>query len=206
MVLYPNPLLLLRAAQHAWSPPIAPEAVQQLAVRLPDDPQAVERYVEQYLVRYEVPWQTYGVPWYFPNVDEVLARGVGDCQAQAIVLASVLRAKGIPARLVGSLDHLWVEYSGKQSNAYENASIALAAQSADGSYALRWPEWNLRESWAIERAYFWDAMPWPRRALLLAGWAVLLLAAPVSRRIARRSPGQQPGSRRAVRAKVAVHE
>jgi Transglutaminase-like superfamily len=180
-VLYPDPLLLLRAARHAWTPPVAPESVAHIAARLPADPHLIELYVTSTLVRYEVPWRSYGVPWYFPSVPEVLARGEGDCQAQAIVLASLLRAKGIPAQLVGSFDHLWVEYPDKQPNRYENAAIAIAAQRDDGEYAFRWPEINWRESWEIERAYFWDPMPGPRLWLLLGGWA-LIGAAPLLER------------------------
>ncbi len=127
------------------------------------------------LVPYAVPWQTYGVPWYFPTPTEVLQRGAGDCQARAVVLASILRAKGIPATLVGSFDHLWVDYPGKQENALENTAIAIAAQQPDGGYRFRWPsfvEW--RTSWQIERAYFWDAMPSARLWLLLVGWVTII--------------------------------
>jgi len=177
-VLYPDPLLLLRAARHAWSPPVAPQAVADIAARLPDDPRLIELYVTSRLVRYQVPWNSYGVPWYFPSVPEVLARGEGDCQAQAIVLASLLRAKGIPARLVGSFDHLWVEYPQKQPNRFENPAVAVAAQRDDGAYTFRWPEINWRETWELERTYFWDPMPWGRRWLLVAGWAAIM-AAPV---------------------------
>lgn len=184
LVLYPDPQLLLRAARHAWSPPIAPEAVAHLAARLPDDPRFIEHYVTTELVRYSVPWDTHGVPWYFPNVPEVLARGSGDCQAQAIVLASLLRAKGIPARLVGSFDHLWVEYPDKQPNRYENAAVAVAAQSDDGGYRFRWPEIDWRETWELERSYFWDPMPWSRLWLLVAGWALILAAPLIGRRVA----------------------
>lgn len=180
-VLYPDPTLLLRSARHAWSPPIAPQAVADLAARLPNDPHLVELYVTASLVRYAVPWDSYGVPWYFPSVPEVLARGEGDCQAQAIVLASLLRAKGIPARLVGSFDHLWVEYPNKQPNRYENVAVAVAAQRDDGGYAFRWPEINWHETWELERAYFWDRMPAWRLWLIVAGWGVIVLAPVLAR-------------------------
>ena len=173
-VLYPNPRLLGVSISRAWSPPVQPEAVRALAATLPDDPRAVEAYVNDHLISYAVPWQTHGVPWYFPTVAEALERGAGDCQARAIVLASILRAKGIPARLVGSLDHLWVDYPGKHDNAIENDAIALATQQDDGRYELRWPrlvEW--RKSWEIERAYFWDPAPGWRVARLVAGWLLI---------------------------------
>ncbi|HEX6288622.1 MAG TPA: hypothetical protein VFZ66_05495, partial [Herpetosiphonaceae bacterium] len=146
------------------------------------EPQAIEAVVNSTLVPYAVPWQTYGVPWYFPTPSEVLARGEGDCQARAVVFASILSAKGIPATLVGSFDHLWVDYPGKQENALENAAVAIAAQQPDGRYTLRWPsliEW--RTSWQIERAYFWDAMPRARLWLLIGGWAVIFQLRRLSR-------------------------
>lgn len=175
--LYPDPRMLGGSIARAWSPPIEPEAVRALAATLPDDGRAIEAYVNDRLIAYAVPWQTHAVPWYYPTVAEALERGTGDCQARAIVLASILGAKGIPARLVGSMDHLWVDYPGKRANTIENDAIALATQKEDGRYELRWPrlvEW--RTSWEIERAYFWDAMPGWRVALLAAGWLVISLS------------------------------
>ncbi len=174
-VLYPNPAHLLRSFNRAWFPTIEAQAVSQLATTLPDDPQAIERAVNDALVQYAVPWKTYGLPWYFPTAAEALANGQGDCQAQAIVLASLLQAKGIPATLVGSFDHLWVEYPGKRTTAQENGEIAIVRQQADGTYRFRWPaltDWQT--SWEIERAYFWDAMPVWRRFLLLGGGLILI--------------------------------
>jgi transglutaminase-like putative cysteine protease len=185
VVLYPNPYLLYISAQRAWSPPVDPQAVRALAATLPNNGRAIEAAVMHKIVPYAVPWDTYGVPWYFPTADEVLAAGQGDCEAQAVVLASLLRAKGIPARFVGSIDHLWVDYPGKHATAYENTTVAIAAQRPDGSYHFKWPRLqNWRTSWEIERSYFWDAMPAARRWLLLGGWLLIGL----SRRIARRWP------------------
>lgn len=175
LVLYPHPSRLAVSSVRAVQPVIDPEAVHHLIPLLPDDPHAIEAEVNTSLVRYAVPWQTYGVPWYFPTPSEALARGEGDCQARAVVFASILHAKGIPARLVGSFDHLWVDYPGKQENAMENTAVAIAAQQPDGSYAMRWPslvEWQT--SWEIERAYFWDAMPRARLWLLIGGWIVII--------------------------------
>jgi len=92
------------------------------------------------------------------------------------VLASILKAKGIPTRFVGSFDHLWVDYPGKHANAIENAATAVATQQADGRYQFKWPklvEWQ--KSWEIERAYFWDMMPGWRLMVLLGGWVLLAL-------------------------------
>jgi hypothetical protein len=174
LVLYPNPFMLYVSAQRAWSPPIDLQIGRQLAASLPDDPRAIEAAVNTTLVPYAVPWETHGVPWYFPSAAEVLEQGRGDCQARAVVLASILHAKGIPSRFVGSFDHLWVDYPGKRPTALENAASAVATQQADGSYRFNWPQLvDWRKSWEIERAYFWDAMPAWRCWLLLSGWLLI---------------------------------
>ncbi len=174
IVLYPDPRLLITSIARAWHPVIEPSAVRELAAGLPDDPRAIETIVTTELIAYATPWQTYGVPWYFATPTTALARGEGDCQAQAVVLASILRAKGIPATLVGSFDHLWVEYPGKRPSRLENRQVALVTQQPDNRYRFHWPrliDW--RQSWEIERAYFWDAMPRERLGLLIAGWLLI---------------------------------
>ena len=182
LVLYPNPQRLIVSVPRAWTPAVDAAAVRELAATLPDDPRAIETFVNTNLVPYAVPWQTYGVPWYVPTVSEVLAQGEGDCQARAIVLASLLEAKSIPATFVGSFDHLWIDYPGKQATAIENAGVAIVAQQPDGGYRFQWPDVvDWRASWAIERAYFWDAMPGERVALLLIGWLLLGLRRRLSR-------------------------
>jgi hypothetical protein len=185
-VLYPDPRLLGVSALRALNPPIDPEAVRGLAASLPSNSRAIEAQVNGPLVAYKVPWQTHRVPWYYPTPREVLASKTGDCQARAILLASLLRAKGIPARLVGSFDHLWVDYPGKRANQLENKRVAIVAQQPDGQYRFRWPaliEW--RKSWQLERAYFWDPMPAGRLWLLLGGWLLIATrAVPRLRRLA----------------------
>lgn len=79
---------------------------------------------------------------------------------RASVFAGSLQAQRIDATLAGSFDHLWMA-SGKHENTLEKR--------------VRWPqlvEW--RTSQAIERAYFWDAMPTWRLKLLLYGRIMVL--------------------------------
>ncbi len=161
IVLYPESAHALHlGATRLVAPDRSRGKVRHLAATLPDDPRLIEAAVNTTLVPYAVPWQTHGVPWYFPNAAEVLEQGQGDCQGRAVVLASILQAKGIPARFVGSFDHLWVDYPGKHANALENPAAAVATQQADGSYHFNWPQLvDWQASWEIERAYFWDTMP-----------------------------------------------
>ena len=171
LILYPNPLPLIRSIVHAINPPVDPVAVEAWANELPNDPAYIEQQVLDRFVPYAVPWQTYGVPWYYPTTREVVAAGHGDCQARMLVLASILKSKGIPYRLEASLDHIWVDYPGKQSNELENGELAVLQ---DGK--LRLPErWDWRQSYEIEKDYFWDTMPLDRKLLLFGGLMLIVL-------------------------------
>jgi hypothetical protein len=171
LTLYPNPLLLARSIGHAINPPVDPVAVKAWADELPSDPAYIEQQVLDRFVPYAVPWQSFGVPWYYPTTSEVVAMGKGDCQARMLVLASILKAKGIPYRLEASLDHIWVDYPGKQSNELENGELALLQ---DGKLQL--PErWDWQQSYRIEKDYFWDTMPLERKLLLFGGLLLILL-------------------------------
>jgi hypothetical protein len=185
IVCYPDPRLLWQAIVHTRTPPLDPAAVRAWAESLPDDPAAIERAVAA-RVRYAVPWQQFGVPWAVPTPADVVASGFGDCQARALVLASLLAAKGIPFQLRASLDHMWVEYRGKRATALENdakllwtrgqATTDLGGLADSGSNGLQigpmrfhLPHLDWTESYRIEKAYFWDAAPLSRKLALAAG-------------------------------------
>lgn len=194
-VLYPNPLLLFRSVPNAYDPAIDPAAVQHWADQLPDDPAFIEQQVEDVYVPYAVPWETHGVPWYFPTTAEVVREGRGDCQARMLVFASILEAKGIPYTIRASFDHIWVEYENKVPNRIEHPDIAVMD---DG--ALQIPaRWDWRESWRIEREYFWDEAPLARKLLFFGG----LLLIPFRLRLLR---GVQAVRLRARRPAVAPAE
>ena len=181
VVCYPDPRVLWRSIQHTVQPPVDAEAVRSWAATLPDNPAQIEQAVLDRL-KYAVPWQFAGVPWSFVSPAEALAAGYGDCQARAVTFASVLAAKGIPYQLRASLDHMWVEYPGKRPNALENAGKMLwarqdrpAVDGARGIFQFRVPQIDWRESYRIEKDYFWDTAPASRKLLLLAGWLLILL-------------------------------
>ena len=92
------------------------------------------------VVPYASDWETAGVPWSFPSAAQALRAGRGDCESRALVLASVLAAKGIPHELRMSFDHLWVEYPGKVPTASESDARALTGTDGDGWSGLRWPD------------------------------------------------------------------
>ncbi|MGH9173855.1 MAG: hypothetical protein ACRD1H_05840, partial [Vicinamibacterales bacterium] len=182
VVLYPNPTLLPRAVANAYEPKIDPEAVRELSAQLPDDPAYIEKQLEGELLPYEVPWETYGVPWYYPTTAEVMEKGVADCQGRMLVFASILEDKGIPYRLRASIDHIWVEYEAKQENRIENAAIAVMD---NGSLQVP-ATWDWRETYRIEKEYFWDAAPLSRKLLLFGGLAAILLRHRIARAVRRR--------------------
>ena len=69
---------------------------------------AVERFVYQ-RIRYQYDWDNWGNLDYWPTVAEVLERGREDCDGQAVLAASILRARGFTnARIVANLNHVWV--------------------------------------------------------------------------------------------------
>lgn len=168
--LYPNPMLLARAIPNAYNPDIDPEAVQHWADVLPDDPEYIEQQVLDKYVPYEVPWETHGVPWYFPTTREVVEQGSGDCQSRMIVLASILEAKGIPYTIQASFDHIWVKYDKKAETRLENNSITIL----EGGNVQVPSTWDWRESYRIEKDYFWDRMPDSRKVILFGGLFVIL--------------------------------
>jgi hypothetical protein len=175
VVLYPDPALLVRSVRNTVAPQVDPAAVRALAARLPDDPRAIEASVLDHAVPYAYDWQSAGVPWYFPTAAEALRAGRGDCESRALVLASILTAKGIPNELRMSFDHIWVDYPGKQANAVENAGVELAGR-RDGKFFLHWPEdFHLRQEAADQVAIFWTPAPRARVVLLALGLSLIPL-------------------------------
>jgi hypothetical protein len=175
VMLYPDPGMLLRSIRNTARPQIQPEAVAGLARRLPNDPRAIEAYVLDRQVPYSYDWQSAGVPWYFPTTAEALRAGRGDCESRAVVLASILTAKGIPNELRLSFDHIWVDYPGKQSNALENAGVQFAG-SQDGHFFIHWPkDFRLGQEIQDQLAIYWTPAPAWRVLLLVAGLSLIML-------------------------------
>ena len=169
VMLYPDPGVLVRSVRNTLRPRVEPQAAAALARSLPDDPRAIEAYVLDQQVPYAYDWQSAGVPWYFPTAGEALRAGRGDCESRALVLASLLTAKGIPNELRLSLDHIWVDYPGKQANALENAGVQFAGRQG-GRFFLHWPaDFHLGQEVADQVAIFWTPAPWGRVLLLALG-------------------------------------
>ena len=176
VVLYPDPTVLATSVRNLLRPEADAAAAAGLAARLPDDPRLVEEEVLR-RVPYATDWEAQGVPWRFPSAAEAVRESRGDCETRALVLASVLDAKGIPHELRISLDHIWVDYPGKVPTGNENDALVLAERGEDG-FRLRLPEeFSLREELESQVMMYWDPMPWWRRILLAAGLLLIPVAA-----------------------------
>lgn len=197
-LLYPDPRVLLDSIRRLINPPVNESAVGDIAPSLPDDASAVETY-SQSQVRYESAWKLYGVPWYFPTVEEVLRDKAGDCQAEAVLTASILQAKGLPYTFRYSFDHVWVDYPGKQvTSVLEDPSTAFVSDEGKGWFASLPDRIPVRAVVRERVSYHWDPMPPPRKAGLLAGMVLMLLVGerlitPLFRPVARLREQTQQG-------------
>jgi hypothetical protein len=174
LLLYPDPRVLAQSIRRLARPPVDPSAVRYLADALPDDQAAVEAFSQDY-VKYKSAWTVYGVPWYFPTVDEVIDDKAGDCQAEAVLTASILEAKGLPYTFRYSFDHVWVDYPGKGVTALEDPATAFVSDEGKGWFASLPDRIPVRDIVRERIEFHWDPMPAERKAGLLAGLVVALL-------------------------------
>lgn len=175
-VLYPNPLNFIVSIQRMASFTVDAGAVEVILDELPSDPVAVEQAVLA-KIPYGYDWQVYGMPWYVPSVEEVLQQGRGDCKARAFVLASVFQAQGTPYLLNISPMHVWVEYEGKQETVIEKPEQKFYQRNPEtGETEFQLPQIPVSQVANAARDGFWTAMPADRKALLLSGLALLIVA------------------------------
>ncbi len=129
LIFFPNPLVIPLDVYRLFEMPVQPtDEVRQVAESLPANGTSIERYVTEH-VRYEYDFSSYGVMWYMPTPDDVLQSQHGDCKSRAVLLASLLEAKGIPHSMSISPIHFWVDYEGKEqtnfSTQYETNDAAI---------------------------------------------------------------------------------
>ena len=107
-VLYPDPRPFIASVARLVDPPVDARAAAGMAAALPPSYKAIDDFVADY-VAWQSAWTVYNLPWYFPTVPEVIADRAGDCQARAVLGASIMQAKGMPYTVRYSLDHVWVD-------------------------------------------------------------------------------------------------
>lgn len=173
-VLYPDPRTFAVSLERLAHPPVDPTAVRDIAASLPDDAAAVEAFSQSY-VKYRYAWDLYDAPWYFPTVAEVVKDRAGDCQAEAILTASILAAKRLPYTLRYSFDHVWVDYPGKRITDLEDPATAFASNEGKGWLASLPDRLPLRSIVQARIEFHWDPMPLDRKVALLLGIILTLV-------------------------------
>jgi hypothetical protein len=173
VVLYPDPRPLIQSLRRLRRPPVDAAAVADVAANLPLDYAAIEDYCRDY-VQFQPAWTIYHQFWYFPTVYEVLEAHAGDCQGRALLASSILKAKDMPYTLRYSLDHVWVDYPGKQIAEMEDPRTSFFADSGKGWSALLPARLTLLDNTRVRIAYHWTPMPRSRKALLGLGALVAL--------------------------------
>ena len=173
-VLYPNPLKLFMSIHRFINPDVNPGAVEFMLNDLPSNPVAIEQAIRA-KISYRLDWELYGMPWYFPTIEEIIERGEGDCKARALVLASVLKAMEISSQVSSSPVHVWVDYEGKQETTMENDQIKFYQNDPEtGGRQFQIPEIRLAKLMNSWRRQLWTPMPIDRRVLLFSGLAALI--------------------------------
>jgi hypothetical protein len=172
-VVYPDPRPLVSSIARLRVPPVDAQAVGALASLLPDDYKAIEEFSLSY-VRFAPAWDVYGLPWYFPTVAEVVRDGVGDCQARAILLASILEAKGMPYTMHYSFEHVWVDYPGKEVTDLEDPDRAFISDSGQGWLAGLPDKFPLGSIVRSRVEFHWTPMPLARKVLIVMGLVVIM--------------------------------
>ncbi|MCX6012655.1 MAG: transglutaminase domain-containing protein [Chloroflexi bacterium] len=174
-VLYPNPVHLFVSIRRVFKPEIDVAAVEQFSQTLPDDPNLIEDMVLE-KIPYKYDWETQGMPWYYPTVEQVLAKGKGDCKARAIVIASILESKNIPYRINVSLVHVWVDYEGKKDNSIENNTVKFYQEDPEsGKKTFSLPRISIKEFFYSTYDGLWSPMPFIRKVLITSGPLLIIL-------------------------------
>ena len=122
VVLYPNPILLIKQVRHLADVesliqpglPAMAEINRDINRLLPTNAtpqkefQTVERFVYQ-KIKFQYDWYNWGNLDYWPTAAEVWDRKREDCDGRAVLAVSILRARGFKdARIVANLNHVWV--------------------------------------------------------------------------------------------------
>ncbi len=154
-------------------PPVDAQAAAGVAAKLPNDYKVIEDFSNSY-VHWLPAWNVYGLPWYFPTVTEVLADHAGDCQAQALLMASILKAKGMPYTLMYSFDHVWVDYPGRLVTKLEDPATSFVSNAGKGWLALlptKFPLWTYVK---VRVNFHWTPMPFLLKLLIVLGSGAII--------------------------------
>lgn len=172
-VVYPDPRPFASSVERLRNPPVDAQAASAVGAGLPSDYATIEQFASDF-VAFKPAWTVYGLPWYFPTVAEVLRDRAGDCQAEAILTASILEAKGMPYTMRYSFDHVWVDWPGKQATDLEDSATSFVSDSGEGWLASLPDRIPLRAIIEQRVAYHWTPMPLMQKIILLVGVLLIL--------------------------------
>ncbi|MEK7396338.1 MAG: hypothetical protein AAB116_05330 [Candidatus Poribacteria bacterium] len=173
IVCYPNPFILARNFVRYIHYPVDASIVELIDENIPDDPAQIEKFVKKMIV-YEYDWTNYGVPWYVPTPKNAIAKKKGDCESRAMILASILSAKGVPYNIKASFVHIWVEYPNKKATQSENNDVSYIGK-VDGKYRLKIPDLSQWYRYVlVVKEGGWDVIPKSRKIILISGWLFIL--------------------------------
>jgi hypothetical protein len=170
-VVYPDPRPLVTSIARLQHPPVDASAAATVAATLPQDYKAIEDFARDY-VAYRPAWTVYGLPWYFPTVQEVLDTRAGD-EGQRFD-ASIFEAKDMPYTLRYSFDHVWVDYPGKDATAMEDPATSFVADDGRGWLAklpTRIPLWSIIK---VRIVYHWTPMPLLQKIMVVLGTVLII--------------------------------
>ncbi len=175
LVCFPNPYIFVRNCIRYVRFPIDPSVMEVIEDEVPDESAEIEKFVLG-LVKYEYDWKNYGMPDYVSTARQAVTRRRGDCEDRAVVLASVLEAKGLPYDLKASLVHYWIDYPGKEASRIENEDVSYFGK-VDGKYRFKLPDLGQwRQYLRATRKGGWDSMPTSRKAIMIPGWALIIFS------------------------------
>lgn len=117
-------------------------------------------------IPYRYDWENYNYPWYFPTVEEVLAKGSGDCKSHLVVIASILSFYEIPFSLYYSASHIWLSYQGKVEIEGETEKEVTLSYSEDKGFEFRKAETDWDRTRTIFKEANWHYMPLSKKVLL----------------------------------------
>jgi hypothetical protein len=160
LVYYPNPMMLFGSVAR-FIDPVQSEQVIDFAEIMPNNSTEIERLTEDY-IQVETDWEQYKVPWYFPSAEQVVNEATGDCKHRAVLLASVLDAKGIEYDFRFGVTHFWVDYDDKYIGEFEE----------------KWESGKAPPTNFLIKNYYsylFGAIPLDRKVLLIVGPIVIIL-------------------------------
>jgi hypothetical protein len=180
-------------------------AVAALAAEIERDmPEALprnqeQRWIEAWVNRrfpYAHDWDTWWNVDYWPTPSETVAKGCEDCDGLAILVASLLRRRGHPARLEASIQHVWVEVEGQRLNdpgAETNYDEAGGWNMPSVRALLSWLRYGLSEfpywRWALLALWLVFVIRWPSKGRIVPETLAMLVALAACVIAAKRFPG-----------------